>query len=163
MIRVRFVAPASGGLLVLGARVALANALFARGHKGHFIARLPVGEGRIAADLSVLGIASDSAGQPGDHTAAVDHLKSIGRLYPCFESEAELRAKRVKELIVRSFASQPTRICFVRFQRWKFDDRHVRLPGSKGGRALRATTSGLILPLPLLASGKCSASPYFNP
>jgi glutamyl-tRNA synthetase len=94
MIRVRFVAPASGGLLVLGARVALANALYARGHKGHFIARLPVGEGRIAADLSVLGIASDSAGQPGDHTAAVDHLKSIGRLYPCFESEAELRAKR---------------------------------------------------------------------
>jgi glutamyl-tRNA synthetase len=94
MIRVRFIAPASGMLLVAGARVALANALFARDQRGHFTLRLPAGEDRITADLRWLGIGWDAAGASGDHAAAIEHLKSIGRLYPCFESEAELRAKR---------------------------------------------------------------------
>jgi len=94
MTRVRFIAPASGGLLVTGARVALANRLFAYGPKGHFTLRMPAGEDRITADLRWLGIKWDAIGEPGDYAAAIEHLKSIGRLYPCFESETELRAKR---------------------------------------------------------------------
>jgi len=93
MIRVRFVAPSLGGLLVTGARVALANMLFARSRRGHFTLRLPEGEDRIAADLRWLGIEWDTVGTPVDSAPAIEHLKAIGRLYPCFESEAELRAK----------------------------------------------------------------------
>ena len=94
MTRVRFIAKPSGGLLVSGARVALANALFARSRQGHFTLRLPPGEDRVTADLRWLGIAWDTIGVPGDYAAAIEHLKTIGRLYPCFESETELRAKR---------------------------------------------------------------------
>jgi glutamyl-tRNA synthetase len=92
MISVRFIAPASGGLLVTGARVALANALFARAQHGHFTLR--PGDERITADLSWLGIEWDAIGTPGDYSVTIEHLKAIGRLYPCFESETELRAKR---------------------------------------------------------------------
>src|SRR5262249_21237537 len=94
MIRVRFAAPSSGRLQVTGARVALANALFAHGQGGHFTLRMPVGEDRITADLRWLGISWDAVGEPGDCVAAIEHLKHIGRLYPCFETEAELRARR---------------------------------------------------------------------
>jgi glutamyl-tRNA synthetase len=94
MIRVRFIAPVAGALLVSGARVALANAMFARSQQGHFTLRVPAGEDRITADLRWLGIGWDAVGQTGDYAAAIDHLKSIDRLYPCFESETELRAKR---------------------------------------------------------------------
>lgn len=94
MTRVRFIAPASGGLLVSGARVALANALFARGQDRHFIVRLPAGEDRISADLRWLGITWDAIGTPGDYIGAIERLRSAGRLYPCFESETELRARR---------------------------------------------------------------------
>jgi glutamyl-tRNA synthetase len=93
MTNVRFVAPPTGGLLVTGARVALANMLFARSRQGHFALRLPAGDDRITADLRWLGIAWDAVSTPTDPAAAIEHLKSIGRLYPCFESEAELRAK----------------------------------------------------------------------
>jgi glutamyl-tRNA synthetase len=94
MTRVRFIAPASGGLLVTGARAALANALFARANKGHFAIRLPPGEDRITADLRWLGIKWAAVAEPGDYSGAIEQLKAIGRLYPCFESETELRAKR---------------------------------------------------------------------
>ena len=94
MIRVRFVAPAAGGLLLSGARVALANALFAKSRRGHFTLRVASGDDRATADLRWLGIGWDAIGQPGDYIGAIEHLKSIGRLYPCFESETELRAKR---------------------------------------------------------------------
>ena len=94
MTRVRFIAPPSGGLLVTGARVALANTLFARANKGHFAIRLPNGEDRISADLSWLGIKWDAVGEPGDYAGAIEQLKTLGRLYPCFETETELRAKR---------------------------------------------------------------------
>jgi glutamyl-tRNA synthetase len=90
MIRVRFVMPAAGELLVTGARVALANALFARDQNGHFTLRAPAGD---TADLRWLGIEWDAVGEPGDYAGAIEHLKTIGCLYPCFESETELRAK----------------------------------------------------------------------
>jgi glutamyl-tRNA synthetase len=91
MTRVRFVASASGALLITGARVALANALFARSQQGHFIIR--VSGDLITADLRWLGVEWNAIGEPGDYAAAIEHLKAIGRLYPCFESETELRAK----------------------------------------------------------------------
>ena len=72
MTRVRFIAPSSGGLQVIGARAALANALFARANKGHFAIRLPPGEDRITADLRWLGINWDTVGEPGDYAAAID-------------------------------------------------------------------------------------------
>jgi glutamyl-tRNA synthetase len=78
--------------LVTGARVALANALFARAQHGHFTLR--PGEDRITADMRWLGIEWDAIGEPADYSVAIEHLKAIGRLYPCFESETELRAKR---------------------------------------------------------------------
>jgi glutamyl-tRNA synthetase len=88
MIRVRFIAPASGSLLVTGARVALANAAFARSQRGHFTLR------SAASELGWLGIEWDAVGEPGDYASAIEHLKKIGCLYPCFESETELRAKQ---------------------------------------------------------------------
>src|SRR5580704_14630174 len=94
MTRVRFIAPVSGVLLVTGARAALANALFARANKGDFAIRLPPGEDRISADLRWLGIKWDAAGEAGDYAGAIEQLKAIGRLYPCFENDTELRAKR---------------------------------------------------------------------
>src|ERR1700742_771687 len=94
MTVVRFIAPSSGGLLVTGARAALANALFARANNGRFIIRLPAGEDRITADLRWLGIAWDAVGEPGDYAGAIEQLKASGRLYPCFESDTELRARR---------------------------------------------------------------------
>jgi len=80
--------------LVTGARVALANARYARSQRGHFTIRLPSGEDRITTDISWLGITWDASGEPGGYATAIEHLKTIGRLYPCFESETELRAKR---------------------------------------------------------------------
>jgi glutamyl-tRNA synthetase len=94
MTRVRFAAPSSGRLLVTGARVALVNALFAKARKGQLILRLPAGEDRITADLGWLGVTWDAVGEPGDYAGAIEHLKSIGRLYPCLETETELRARR---------------------------------------------------------------------
>jgi glutamyl-tRNA synthetase len=80
-------------LLVTGARVAFANASFARTHRGYFTLR-QADDDKVTAELRWLGIAWDAIGKPGDYAAAIEHLKAIGRLYPCFESETELRAKR---------------------------------------------------------------------
>ncbi len=91
MRRVRFAAP-SGLLLLTGARVALANFRFARGRQGHFTLRHA--DERMRTELGWLGIDWDAIGEPGDHAGAIEHLKNTGRLYPCFESEIELRAKR---------------------------------------------------------------------
>jgi glutamyl-tRNA synthetase len=98
MNRVRFIAPPSGPLLVTGARAALANAAFAhaspRGPRGHVTLRIAEQDDRILPDLRFLGFTWDAIGEPGDHQAAIAHLKAIGRLYPCFEGEVELNAKR---------------------------------------------------------------------
>lgn len=94
MTTVRFIAPPTGGLLVTGARVALANARFAGANKGAFVIRLPPGEDRITADLRWLGINWDAVGEPADYAGAIGQLKAAGRLYPCFETDSELRAKR---------------------------------------------------------------------
>lgn len=111
-MKVRF-APSPTGLLHVGnARVALANYLLARRHGGQFLLRLDdtdTGRNRpefadaIEYDLKWLGIAWDETFRQSDrldrYAAAADKLKASGRLYPCFESEEELNAKR--ELRVR--------------------------------------------------------------
>ncbi len=94
MTRVRFIAPPSGGLLVAGARVALANHAFARNRKGTFVLRAAAEDERTLNELRWLGVQWDGIAPPGDCAGAIQHLKDTGRLYPCFESEVELRAKR---------------------------------------------------------------------
>ena len=108
---VRF-APSPTGLLHVGnARVALANFLFARRHRGRFLLRLddtdrergkPEYETAIAQDLRWLGLDWDESFRQSDrldrYAAAAEQLRRDGRLYPCFESEEELRAKREQRI-----------------------------------------------------------------
>ena len=110
-MKVRF-APSPTGLLHAGnARVAVANALLARRHGGHFLLRLddtdrprsrPEYEDAIQQDLAWLGVAWDEYARQSDrldrYAAAAERLKAAGRLYPCFESEEELAYKREQRL-----------------------------------------------------------------
>ena len=110
-MKLRF-APSPTGLLHVGnARAALANYLLARRHGGQFLLRYDdtdVGRNKpelaeaIAQDLSWLGITWDESfaqsGRLALYAAAAERLKAAGRLYPCFESEAELQAKRDQRL-----------------------------------------------------------------
>src|SRR5271165_4091390 len=111
MITVRF-APSPTGLLHVGnARVALANCLFARHRGGRFILRIDDTDlerskdeyaEAIMRDLRWLGLEWDESFRQCDrldhYDAAAEPLKQSGRLYPCFESEEELRAKREQRL-----------------------------------------------------------------
>lgn len=106
-MKVRF-APSPTGLLHVGnARIALANYLFARRQGGRFLLRLddtdlarskPEFEQAIVQDLRWLGITWAESFRQRDrldrYAAAAEALKAAGRLYPCFETEEELRAKR---------------------------------------------------------------------
>ncbi len=107
MIRVRFAPSPTGWLHVGNARLALVNYLFVRRHGGRFLLRLDDTDSErgsaefaeaIGRDLRWLGIDWDETFRQSDRrdryaeVAAV--LEKSGRLYPCFESEEELRAKR---------------------------------------------------------------------
>jgi glutamyl-tRNA synthetase len=94
-------------LLVGGARVALANYLFARGNDGQFILRLDdldAGSSdeahatQIMQDLRWLGIEWHLSVRQSErqelYQDAIARLKQLGLLYPCFESEQELKAKQ---------------------------------------------------------------------
>ena len=110
-MKLRF-APSPTGLLHVGnVRAALANYLFARRHGGTFLLRFddtdvarnrPEYAEAIVQDLHWLGIDwSDSFRQSdrlASYEAAARRLEASGRLYPCFESEAELQAKRDQRL-----------------------------------------------------------------
>src|SRR5580658_1622905 len=111
MITVRFAPSPTGFLHVGNARVALANQLFARHHGGRFILRIDDTDPErskdeyaeaIARDLLWLGLEWNDTFRQRDrldhYAAAADRLKQSGRLYPCFESEDELRAKRDQRL-----------------------------------------------------------------
>jgi glutamyl-tRNA synthetase len=106
-VKVRFAPSPTGYLHVGNARIALANALFARSRNGVFLLRIddtdaersrPEYEAAIEQDLAWLGIAWSEKFRQADRTAAyaeaAEKLKASGRLYPCFESEEELRFKR---------------------------------------------------------------------
>ncbi len=106
MIHTRFAAVPTGLLTVGTARIALLNFLHARRHGGHLLLRFadlapqatPEHEAAIEHDLRWLGITWDATLRQSEHAAryadAAETLKRAGRLYPCFESETELRAKR---------------------------------------------------------------------
>ncbi len=107
MIKVRFAASPTGHLKLGSARIALANSLFARRFGGHFLLRFddadrelckPDYADAIALDLRWFGIDWDAAIHQSDRLAlyetAAERLKQAGRLYPCFESDEELRSKR---------------------------------------------------------------------
>jgi glutamyl-tRNA synthetase len=110
-MKLRF-APSPTGLLHVGnARAALANYLLARRHGGSFLLRYDdtdIGRNKpefveaIAQDLAWLGITWDESFHQSEHldayAAAARRLEASGRLYPCFESEAELQAKRDQRL-----------------------------------------------------------------
>jgi glutamyl-tRNA synthetase len=106
-VKVRFAPSPTGYLHVGNARIALANALFARSQNGAFLLRIddtdgersrPEFEAAIRQDLQWLGIGWDEMFRQSDRVAAyagaAEQLKAAGRLYPCFESEEELRFKR---------------------------------------------------------------------
>ena len=110
-MKLRF-APSPTGLLHVGnTRAALANYLLARRHGGTFTLRFddtdtarnrPEFVTAIEQDLAWLGIEwTDSFHQSArlaEYEAAARKLEAAGRLYPCFESEAELQAKRDQRL-----------------------------------------------------------------
>lgn len=106
------VAPSPTGLLHIGnIRAALFNFLFARKQGGRFMLRLDDTDQErstqafadaISRDLSWLGIKWDTFAKQSDRTAryneALEQLKASGRVYPCFETQAELDLKRKTQL-----------------------------------------------------------------
>jgi len=107
MVKTRFAPSPTGYLHVGNARTALVNYLFARNQGGEMLLRLddtdtergrPEYEQGIYDDLRWLGLTWDNTARQSDRFAryaeAAEQLKSAGRLYPCFENEDELAAKR---------------------------------------------------------------------
>lgn len=110
-MKLRF-APSPTGLLHVGnARLALANALFARRNGGKFQLRIDDTDtgrsreelvGAIQQDLEWMGITWDETFRQTErldrYAAAIEKLKASGHLYPCFESEQELATKRETQI-----------------------------------------------------------------
>lgn len=107
MTRVRFAPAPTGNLLIGGVRVALANDLFARRTGGHMLLRLDdldtersrqFQADQIIQDLSWLGIGWHTSFRQSErldlYEATIERLKRDSFLYPCFESEEELKAKQ---------------------------------------------------------------------
>jgi glutamyl-tRNA synthetase len=111
---VRF-APSPTGLLHVGnARTALVNWLFARKTGGKFFLRIddtdterskPEYEAAIVEDLAWLGLTHDifarQLERAGAHEAAAEKLKASGRLYPAFETAAELDRRRKRQIAMK--------------------------------------------------------------
>ena len=106
-MKLRFAPSPTGYLHVGNARIAVANALVALRHGGELILRLDDTDTErsrdeyaqaIAEDLAWLGITTTGPVRQQDRLALYDaaaaRLKKSGHLYPCFESEEELRFKR---------------------------------------------------------------------
>ncbi len=106
-MKLRFAPSPTGYLHVGNARLAVVNHLFAKKHGGEFLLRLddtdlerskPEYAEAIEHDLKWLGIEWSRVFKQSDrlelYKAAADRLIAAGRLYPCFESEDELRFKR---------------------------------------------------------------------
>ncbi len=106
-ITVRF-APSPTGLLHVGnARTAIVNALFARKMGGRFLLRIDdtdaarstkAFEEGIFRDLEWLGVKHDLSDRQMNrlkvYSTAFYQLQAAGRMYPCFENEAELERQR---------------------------------------------------------------------
>ncbi len=111
-MKLRFAPSPTGHLHVGNARPALMNALAARRFGAAFQLRFDDTDAErsradelipaIETDLRWLGIAWDESFRQSDrldrYALAADRLRASERLYPCFESEEELRAKREARL-----------------------------------------------------------------
>ncbi|MBK1662044.1 glutamate--tRNA ligase [Paracraurococcus ruber] len=110
-MKFRFAPSPTGFLHVGNARIALVNWLLARRLGGTLLLRLddtdterskPEYAEAIGEDLRWLGLDWDESFRQSDRRALYDaaaaRLKAAGRLYPCFESEEELRWKREQRL-----------------------------------------------------------------
>ena len=106
MIRVRFAPASTGSLTLSGARVALANHLYACQNNGRMLLRLDdldeAGSSaswaeQIRQDLHWLSIDWQDLVRQSDrlsfYQSVIERLKREELLYPCFESEEELKAK----------------------------------------------------------------------
>lgn len=110
-VKVRF-APSPTGMLHIGnARAALINWLFARKNKGQFMLRIDDTdlarsekqyEEAIYQDLAWLGLTHDQLEHQSSrfdrYQEVLEYLKTIGRVYPCYESAEELDFKRKRQL-----------------------------------------------------------------
>ena len=109
-VRVRFAPSPTGRLHVGNARAALANWLFAKQQGGRFILRLDDTDRErsteafargIEEDLTWLGLHWDEFLRQSDrmdrYASAVEQLKRIERLYPCYETEQELSLARAAQ------------------------------------------------------------------
>ncbi|WP_225199023.1 glutamate--tRNA ligase [Gluconobacter oxydans] len=106
-MKLRFAPSPTGYLHVGNARLAVANFLFARHNGAKFLLRIddtdtsrgkPEYEEAIGKDLSWLGLKWDEYVRQSErldrYAEVIEKLKASGRLYPCFETEYELNAKR---------------------------------------------------------------------
>lgn len=116
-VRVRFAPSPTGALHVGGARTAIYNWAFARRYGGAFVLRIDDTDrerstaqntAQILRSLEWLGIDWDEGPGAGGsygpyfqtqrsekYRSALDHMKAMGRAYPCFCSTKELEAKRI--------------------------------------------------------------------
>ncbi len=106
-VKVRF-APSPTGLLHVGnVRIAILNYLFVKNQGGRFVLRIDdtdrerstiESENLILEDLKWLGFKWDEFYKQSNHfqkyDEALEYLKSIGRVYPCYETKDELSLKR---------------------------------------------------------------------
>ncbi len=110
-MRVRFAPSPTGFLHVGNIRTALINYLFCRQLNGSFLLRIDDTdaerskqeyEDAIYEDLKWLGIEHNETARQSlrfeQYQKATEHLKSIGRLYPCYETQEELAFKRKIQL-----------------------------------------------------------------
>src|ERR1051325_7663409 len=100
--------PSPTGYLQAGnGRMAVLNTLFAMQHGGKVLLRIddtddtrsqPEYEAAIVEDLAWLGVRHDLYARQSDrinaYEAVAEKLKTSGRLYPCYETSAELERKR---------------------------------------------------------------------
>jgi glutamyl-tRNA synthetase len=108
---VRFAPSPTGRIHIGNARTALLNWLYARKRGGTFILRFDDTDlarskeeyaQAIAEDLAWLGIVPDLVVRQSDrfdrYAVAADTLRSLGRLYACYETEEELDYRRKRQL-----------------------------------------------------------------
>lgn len=106
-IKTRFAPSPTGHLHIGNIRIAIMNYLYAKSSGGSFVLRLDdtdaersqdhFAEG-IKTDLAWMGLHHDDTFKQSDrfarYTEVLEHLKSIGRVYPCYETAEELDLKR---------------------------------------------------------------------